>query len=712
MSSASEESLEDEVRNDSDDKKKRLDALLEKKKIGNTQSSTIDRSISKTKSKEINSPRQLTQQTSLTDRCALLAQEINKKRKESQIKHELKTICPDLELKEHQERGVKWLADLENANVNGILADEMGLGKTVQAIAFIALGHASCSTKKEHEIALVIAPASTLGNWKKDFTRFAPHLRIIIYAGADREQFRPNFIDVVITTYSAWERDSAIADREMFTQLKISRLILDEGHVMKNPKSQRARRLALLQPRIAKLILTGTPVQNNPLELLCLLKFLNPNLFSGLPNDLNEIADSLPLAELKSAMAPFVLRRTKTEVLDTLPPKVVHTQILNLDLEQRDIYENILRRNTLTAQNSQNLFTELRKAANHPLLLRHRYDEKSLNTIIQTCLFESHFGTSATETMIRNELAGYCDLDLHYICLQYKNLEHLRFDDNKLYQASTKFQYLQKLLPQLKQQNHKVLLFSQWVRLLDLLEHMCSHLGLETCRLDGSTDIRDRQQLVDNFNSSNSAFDIFLLSTRAGGLGINLVGADTVVLHDCDFNPEIDRQAVDRCHRIGQTKEVSVYRLVAKDTVDQSILDLAQRKAIVNNHLNHHFNDTQQSPEDTDLTAIDDSVFVTLVEQAIRQSAQLALSSQTDTCTCKEEEDALPSASASPQKKHNTKKRVITQESSNDDASSSSSLALLPPPTEILTKQNKKKKASSSPPQDTTQKKKTSSYFS
>lgn len=495
--------------------------------------------------------------------------------------------CDKLKLKPHQIVGVNWLLVLENAGVCGILADEMGLGKTVQTIAYLTVSRKK--KKRKHKPDLVVAPASTLDNWAAEIKKFAPGLRALVYRGSMaergelRSRFYPEDVDMVVTTYAYWERDACGEDRAFFLGIGWDHLILDEGHSLKNPTAKRSVRLRDVGRRSceSRTILSGTPIQNEPLELLALLSFLMPNFKTDQEYDVET---------LRTILGPFVLRRVKRDVLDSLPPKSEIFVKVELDPSQRTTYDSVIERAATKTNDA--IFTDLRKAANHPLLLRRIYKDKDLQRIAKTAHRQGTFGQEATLNMVLAELDKYCDYDLHQLSLDLiggdgdkkrrssSTLLLKTLQTDSLF-ASAKFQKLRDLLPKLKRENHRVLLFSQWTRLLDLLGLLCEHLGLSAKRLDGSTEVNDRQRLVNDFNAGDG--DIFLLSTRAGGLGINLVGADTVVVFDSDWNPEIDRQAEDRSHRMGQTKPVTIYRMVALNTVDDDINKVAAAKRSRNN---------------------------------------------------------------------------------------------------------------------------------
>ena len=244
----------------------------------------------------------------------------------------------------------------------------------------------------------------------------------------------------------------------------------------------------------------------------------------------------------------------------------------------------------LSSSEARHLFTALRKAANHPLLLRFRYsDDEILNKIASTAHKHGHFGPYCDYQRVRAEIEKMSDFDIHRICLDYPNqLLEFILQGDVLYD-SPKFVALREMVPALIADGHRILIFSQWTRLLDLLELLMVDIGIFYLRLDGSTAVRERQVLIDEFNA-NTEIPVFLLSTKAGGLGINLTAADTVIMHDLDFNPENDKQAQDRCHRIGQQKQVTVYKLVCTDSVDEDIFNMGERKSKLSSAILHNSN--------------------------------------------------------------------------------------------------------------------------
>jgi len=386
------------------------------------------------------------------------------------------------------------------------------------------------------------------------------------------------------------------------------------------------------------LLLTGTPVQNSPKELISLLCFLMPALFrvSFTSNDSfgdkdssaqglldffvqefnkeqeaheksnKKDADNRAYDKLKQLLGPFVLRRCKLDVLSQLlPPKKRKLEKVPFSEEIRTLYDSIISNHLKQKQQlldptcegyskkDQNIFTSLRKAANHPLLLRTRHTStKAISDLSRILLSSGFFGTHATLTLklVQNELESMSDFDIHQAALSLSDEQpHLAaslspyvLPESSLF-SSPKFKRLSELLPEYLAKNHRFLLFSQWTRCLDLIECLLNHINLPFCRLDGSTPIPERQVLIDNFNSKKDpSLNIFLLSTRAGGMGINLTSADICLLHDLDFNPFNDLQAEDRCHRIGQKKPVLVIKMVTEGTVDEQIYDMQERKKKMN----------------------------------------------------------------------------------------------------------------------------------
>ncbi|GMF13354.1 unnamed protein product [Phytophthora lilii] len=546
-------------------------------------------------------------------------------------------ICETLELKPYQVVGVNWLLLLHENKVSGVLADEMGLGKTVQTISFLlllkSLEKSDTSASGPH---LVVVPASVLNNWTRELSWIAPKLRIVTYHGSKdhRRQMEDTLnsddFDIMLTTYAYFERDSSQEERAFLRSFHFGYMILDEGHSIKNSRTSRFKRITALRAR-TRLVLSGTPIQNNLNELLTMLSFLMPRMFDHGSDELLSFFDGneqKKCEKVRKILAPFILRREKKYVLSQLVPKTVSVQMIKVGEDQRKAYTGLLesviqRREAQAAQkaaakerkkdknkdhkvdrqlrelmgtyavpragepSAMALFTQLRKAANHPVLLRRHFVSEEVLETMSRCLHRAEaFGNQCSIGRVRQELESYSDFELHDLCVQYQAIDELRQLQLPMETllASAKFDYLRKLLPKLHEEGHRVLIFSQWTKLLDLLEVLMSHLDYRYLRLDGSTDVQERQGLIDTYNEDKNIF-VFLLSTRAGGLGINLTAADTVILHDLDFNPTSDEQACDRCHRIGQTKPVSIYKLVSENTVDHDIYKLGESKTELNHKI-------------------------------------------------------------------------------------------------------------------------------
>nr|XP_029492989.1 SWI/SNF-related matrix-associated actin-dependent regulator of chromatin subfamily A containing DEAD/H box 1A-like [Oncorhynchus nerka] len=496
-----------------------------------------------------------------------------------------------LKLKPYQLIGLKWLLLLHQHKLSGILADEMGLGKTIQAIAFLARLYQD-GIKGPH---LITVPASTLDNWVRELKLWCPSLKVLVYYGSveDRQYLRHDILNnrvdfnVIVSTYNlAIGNDS---DRSLFRKLKLKYAVFDEGHMLKNMKSLRYRHLMAINAE-HRLLLTGTPVQNNLLELMSLLNFIMPSMFSSSTTQIAKMFSMKSheeqsrferdrIAQAKLIMKPFILRRVKSEVLKLLPAKEEKLVFCPMSEKQQKLYQTMVGRFKKSAIGEKrelcNVMMQLRKMANHPLLHRQYYTTERLEAMSSLMLKEpTHF--DADPVLIQEDMAVMSDFELHRLCQQYSSLDKYQLDKD-LVLDSGKFHLLQTLLATLKTKGDRVVLFSQFTMMLDILEILLKHLGHRYIRLDGSTPIADRIVLIDDYNTDPEIF-VFLLSTRAGGLGINLTSANVVIMHDIDYNPYNDKQAEDRCHRLGQTRTVQVIKLIHKDTIEGCMLQLGQKK--------------------------------------------------------------------------------------------------------------------------------------
>jgi len=534
---------------------------------------------------------------------------------------------PNRILKPYQLVGVNFMLLLHRKHVGGaILADEMGLGKTVQAVAFLALLKHLDGDAGPH---LLVAPASLLENWQREIKKWCPSFSVILYHGNERaiqydrlhkiakNKGRAPF-NVMLTCYSLFERQSEQMkeDRKFLKKWNWSCVLMDEAHLLKDRTSYRSKRLRdVAHMAKQRVMLTGTPLQNDLQELWSLLEFMMPDIFDTSGVDLDHylgtrnstsgalVQDKDLINHIKAILGPFVLRRVKSDVMKQLVAKTHEVLCVDMLEDQALAYKeavveyralamaaraskaskatstNIL--DCLARRQVSNIFTQLRKLGNHPLLIRRIFTDVTVKQLARKYHKMAVFGNECTVERVEEELSSYSDFSLHRMCLLYGGAPggQGKLEDHHAL-SSAKCQALVRLLPQLKKEGHRPLIFSQWTNMLDILEWALAVSGFRFTRLDGSTPVTERQNLVDEYNNNPEIF-VFLLSTRAGGQGLNLTGADTVIIHDVDFNPQMDRQAEDRCHRIGQTKPVTVYRLVTNGTVDESIFKIAQQKLVL-----------------------------------------------------------------------------------------------------------------------------------
>ncbi|XP_061784717.1 SWI/SNF-related matrix-associated actin-dependent regulator of chromatin subfamily A containing DEAD/H box 1A [Nerophis lumbriciformis] len=496
-----------------------------------------------------------------------------------------------LHLKPYQLIGLKWLLLLHDHDLSGILADEMGLGKTIQAIAFLAHLFEN-GIEGPH---LITVPASTLDNWGRELKLWCPSLKVIVYCGSveDRRYLKYDILNgelefnVIVTTYNFVIGNDS--DRGLFRKLRLKYAIFDEGHMLKNMKTLRYRHLMAVNAK-HRLLLTGTPLQNNLLELMSLLNFIMPSLFSSSTTELSKMFSMKSheeqsrfekdrISQAKRIMKPFILRRVKNEVLRQLPAKEEKVEFCPMSEKQQVLYQSLLQKFKASAGSEKrefsNLIMQLRKMANHPLLHRQYYTTEKLKTMSKLMLKEpTHLEADAA--LIQEDMEVMSDFELHRLCQRYSSITSYQLENNLLLDSG-KFHWLTERLVSLREKGDRVVLFSQFTMMLDIVEVLLKHLKQRYVRMDGSTPIADRIFLIDEFNTDSDIF-IFLLSTRAGGLGINLTSANVVILHDIDWNPYNDKQAEDRCHRVGQTRTVKVIKMISKDSIEDGILQLGQKK--------------------------------------------------------------------------------------------------------------------------------------
>ncbi|EHK41123.1 hypothetical protein TRIATDRAFT_207565 [Trichoderma atroviride IMI 206040] len=461
-------------------------------------------------------------------------------------------------LKEYQVKGLQWMISLYNNNLNGILADEMGLGKTIQTISLITY---LIEQKQQSGPYLVIVPLSTLTNWNLEFEKWAPSVSRVVYKGPpntrklQQEKIRQGRFQVLLTTY-----EYIIKDRPILSKIKWFHMIIDEGHRMKNTQSKLSATIQQYYNTRFRLILTGTPLQNNLSELWAMLNFVLPNIFKSVKTfdewfntpfantggqdkmELTEEEQILVIRRLHKVLRPFLLRRLKKDVEKDLPDKTEKVIKCKFSALQSKLYKQMVTHNKLVvsdgkggktgARGLSNMIMQLRKLCNHPFVF----------------------------DVVENVM------------------NPLNISNDLLWRTAGKFELLDRVLPKYKATGHRVLMFFQMTAIMDIMEDYLRYRSYKYLRLDGTTKSDERSDLLRDFNAPGSDYFLFLLSTRAGGLGLNLQTADTVIIYDSDWNPHQDLQAQDRAHRIGQKNEVRILRLISSNSVEEKILERARFK--------------------------------------------------------------------------------------------------------------------------------------
>lgn len=433
------------------------------------------------------------------------------------------------ELRDYQKFGFNWFYFLQENNFGGILADDMGLGKTVQVLALL-LNEKQNNIKEPN---LIIVPTSVVFNWINEAAKFTPSLKILNHTGQERikeNNFHFNGYDIILTSYPILLRDI-----EQFSEIKFHYIILDESQKIKNPLSETAKATRLLKGKY-KLCLTGTPIENNLYELWSQFSFLNPGMFGSLNsfrenfvNPIQKYNDEETADFLRRMIYPFILRRTKDIVAKELPPKEEIIQYCEMTNEQEQFYD----------------------------IYREKIKNEIMEEIKEKGINKS--GIKIIEGLLR--LRQICNHP-HLVDKTYKN-------------KSGKFEEFKEKIVEIVDENHKVLIFSQFVQMLELIRKFLDRAKIQYEYLTGST--KDRESVVNNFQN-NKDIKVFLISLKAGGFGLNLTAADYVFHYDPWWNPAVEMQATDRTHRIGQTQNIFVYKFITKNTVEDKILLLQEKK--------------------------------------------------------------------------------------------------------------------------------------
>lgn len=513
-------------------------------------------------------------------------------------------------LKSYQLYGLNWLYTMFNKRIGGILADDMGLGKTCQVISVLCqMIDGYNNTPKRENIKrpwpnLVIVPPSTLGNWEAEFEKFAPDLKVTVYKGAQDERdelFRemkrnPEEHEVILTSYSQIGRDD---DATNLHRLRPTAIVFDEGHALKNPITNVYKRLFRIEADW-KLMLTGTPIQNNLMELMALLQMLEPRTFQDHMGDLQAlfeqkvslkaVSDGALLVSdrvnrASSILNPFILQRKKEQVLE-LPPKKHSTIYCDLHALQKPIYREFESKfattkalaKDKTASGENNPWIQTKKASLHPYLFRRFFTDDKVDKMAKVLWKNWPSGEVRPDTQERlaQELKQYSDFELHLWCRDVPALKRLDFPDDSLL-SSGKVQKVVDLVREYKSNGDRVLIFTTFQMMVPILQEVFDHEGISNRQFEGATDVSVRQDLIDEFNHDES-ITAFIITTGSGATGINLTSANKVIIFDPSDNPQRDIQAENRAHRIGQTRPVEVIRLVTKGTIEELILAAGERK--------------------------------------------------------------------------------------------------------------------------------------
>ncbi|OHT17419.1 F/Y-rich N-terminus family protein [Tritrichomonas foetus] len=462
------------------------------------------------------------------------------------------------EIRPYQIDGVNFLMNSWFKQRNAILADEMGLGKTLQSLMFL---HHLSNRQKVWGPFLIVAPLSTIPNWEREATEWTNLRHLSFYGSRIRRILMSQYelfyngtmipkFQILFTTY-----EYALKECERFSKIDWQVIVVDEAHRLKNNESKLFASLMKLHPKF-KVLLTGTPLQNNTNELWSLLHYLNNEEFKS-ADEFNEkfgnLSEADQITDLQNILKPLMLRRLKGDVEKSIAPFEEIIIECSMTQHQKAYYTSFYQKNmeyltrgahTTNHVNLHNICMELRKCCNHPYLIA-----DAENQIL----------------VERKEALNLKSTDRNFVI-------------DSLIKSSGKMIFLDKLLAKLKDDGHRVLIFSQMVHMLDIIQDYLTYKDYTFQRLDGKIRGEERQKNIDHFNDPNSDDFIFLLCTKAGGVGINLTSADTVIIYDSDWNPQNDIQATARCHRIGQTKEVKVYRFITANSYERTLFDSASHK--------------------------------------------------------------------------------------------------------------------------------------
>lgn len=525
------------------------------------------------------------------------------------------SMSEDLPMHDFQIFGVNWMSLLFRNGYGGILADDMGLGKTCQVIGLMArmLDDYENGLIEDYPFPnLIIVPPSTLDNWISEFEKFAPGLNVVKYSGsrAARDDIGeelaedPRAYHCIITSYTQFSQK---ADLDNMNQLGLNATVFDEGQTLKNPLTLQYRRLQRLRTRW-RLLLSGTPIQNHLMEMISLLSFVDPGLFEGRMEAIQYVFDhkihtrnlsntALLYGErvnrARSILEPFILQRQKDQVGQNLPRKthsIVYCDLPEAQKEWYDKYENMFRSEPSSRRkdaagtrgnDTNNVWMQLKKAALHPQLFRRHFTDDTVHKMAKI-LFDSvpHKELDLAQPkfeLLLEDLKSRSDFDLHLYCQDFPSLLK-KFDVPKgSWGESGKIKKLLELLAEYRANGDRVLIFSKFTKMIDIIAYVLNDEGIDYSMLTGNSAVGDRQREIDRFQSHED-ITAFLLTTGAGGTGINLTAANKVVIFDMSSNPQDDRQAENRAHRLGQKREVEVVHLISRGTVEELIYKTCQKK--------------------------------------------------------------------------------------------------------------------------------------
>ncbi|KAL2165230.1 hypothetical protein VTH06DRAFT_526 [Thermothelomyces fergusii] len=518
-------------------------------------------------------------------------------------------------MKPFQIYGLNWLHLLYQNRHGGILADDMGLGKTCQVISLICAivenyGRNGRGTDSPPWPNLIVVPPSTLANWAAEFEKFAPRLNVTLYQGSQsaRDEIAlnigedPSSHHVILTSYTQLSRNDDISN---LRRLRPTVAVFDEGHKMKNPKTKVYKDLLRITATW-RLVLSGTPVQNNLMEMVALLQFVEPKLFQDHFENLEALFNqklsltavskgallhSERVARARTILEPFILQRRKEQVLQDLPPKTSRVVTCKMDPVQEALYRDYERRFRKSDSSDSdarakegrdndvnNIWIQLRKSAIHPQLFRRFFkdrDVEKMAEILMKKVPQSELKQPRLDHLI-NELKALSDFELHLWCRDYECIR--RFDlPNNSWSDCAKVKALLKLVREYQANGDRALVFTRFAKVIEILGECLASEGIEYLSLQGNTDVGARQELIDEFNADES-IPVFLLTTGSGGTGINLTAANKVIIFDQSDNPQDDIQAENRAHRLGQTRPVEIIRLISEGTVEELVYKACEKK--------------------------------------------------------------------------------------------------------------------------------------